>query len=145
VAELHAEPTGDFEQVPGAGFHLVAEALDGPQTEMTLATTPSYRRFGPEGLLSPLLLADRDGWLVGRVLVRPFRNREERYMALAEAASQASSLGARQRHHLRAASRHDLGFVVDAPAEEPGINAALAETDTPGGREESFHVQRGAS
>jgi hypothetical protein len=35
VAELRAERTGDVEQVAGAGLHLVAEALDGPQTEMT--------------------------------------------------------------------------------------------------------------
>jgi hypothetical protein len=35
VAELRAERTGDVEQVTGAGFHLGAEALDGPQTEMT--------------------------------------------------------------------------------------------------------------
>src|SRR6266542_3499670 len=29
VAEVRAERTGDYEQVAGAGFHLVAEALDG--------------------------------------------------------------------------------------------------------------------
>jgi hypothetical protein len=29
VAEPRAEPTGDVEQVARAGFHLVAEALDG--------------------------------------------------------------------------------------------------------------------
>jgi hypothetical protein len=79
-----------------------------------------------------MLFAYRDQWLVGQILVRPFRDSQEQDWALTEAASLGSSLGAQQiRLVADSLVRADLDGTLPEGrlSDDPGARMALVAHD----------------